>query len=121
MTNLKTYQIFRYFEHHAMARLFSYFMIAMAILNMRRIVQWTCDIDNANLGILAIYAILVIVYERVLANSNKSNALLPIVDINPLAALIDDQPTLNDKLERSKYVSLLGRKIISTYVTTTNN
>lgn len=106
----------RYFRYHAMARLLTYVVIAVVILNLHGIVQWINGIDHVDWGLLAIYVIFVAANERWSFDRRKfKNTLQPIVDDEPLTPLIDDLPTLNDTLERQRYVSLLGRKIVSTY------
>lgn len=74
------------------------------------------QISYTDWGILAIYIILIVANERELFDNKKSKILQQIVDDEPLTSLIDDQPTIKDKLERQQYVSLLGKKIVSTYV-----
>lgn len=106
----------RYFRYHTMARLLTYVVIAVGILNLHGIVQWINCIDHVDWGLLTIYVIFVAATERWLFDRRKfKNTLQPIVDDEPLMPLIDDLPTLNDTLERQRYVSLLGRKIVSTY------
>lgn len=99
-----------------MARLITYVVIAVAILNLPRIVQWVCGVGYVDWGLLAIYVILVVAYEKGLFDNKKGKTLLPIEDNEPLKPLIDDKPTTNDELDRQQYVSMLGRKIVSTYI-----
>lgn len=100
--------LFLYFQQHTNARLIAYFVIAVAILNLAKIVEKVCSISYTDWGILAIYIILIVANERELFDNKKSKILQQIVDDEPLTSLIDDQPTIKDKLERQQYVSLLG-------------
>ena len=109
-----------YFQQHTITRLILYVVIAVVILNLRRIILWVCCIDYVDWGILAIYIILVIANERGLFDNRKSKTLQTVADDDPLTPLIDDQPTIKDKLERHQYVSMLGRKIVSTYIANTS-
>ena len=91
-------------------------MIAVAILNLPRIVNWVCSVGYVRWGLLAIYVILIVAYEKGLFDNKKDKTLQPIEDNEPLTPLIDDKPTTNDELDRQQYVSMLGRKIVSTYI-----
>ena len=106
--------LIRYFKTTLTFRLIVYLVVLLIILNIQRILEWANGIDTTVWGVSGIFVILIIICELGLRNKRKGN-FKDVINNEPLTALLDDQPTIDDTLGRSKYTELLGRKIISTF------
>lgn len=104
-----------YFQKHFVFRLAIYFVICLAILNIKAIWERVYYIDRIYWGACVLTIILFIAYERGLSGK-KERKNRNVLDNEPLYPLIDDQPTTEDRLGRDEYVRILGQKIVSTFV-----
>lgn len=85
------------------------------MLNYQDILRFIRGIDKVQWKV-ALFCVLALAYEIWMYIKAQAARKDPVGIDEPLTPLIDDNPTIKDKLGRRQYVNILGRKIISTYL-----
>lgn len=109
-------RFFSFSQRHTLVRVITYIVIIVFLLNFQGIVQWVHGVDEVQWKIISVFLILVIAYEVWMVKYCPTRINNPVMETELLKPLVDDEPTVIDKLNRKKYVSMLGKKIISTYI-----
>lgn len=110
-----TNHFFSYIRHHRIKRVIFYVVIISLMLNYQVILRFLRGIDKIQ-WIVALFCVLALAYEIWMYIKAQAAKKDPVGIDEPLTPLIDDNPTIKDKLGRRQYVNILGRKIISTYL-----
>ena len=90
-------------------------MTISLMLIYQDILRFIRSIDKIQ-WIIALFCVLALAYEIWIYIKAQAARKDPVGIDEPLTPLIDDNPTIKDKLGRWQYVNILGRKIISTYL-----